>query len=167
MKFKRSLLIPVLCCALLSPGCNKKPVTDPTQPGPAPATEGAQIIRTVKIAGIAVEAAVDEGVRFEAELGEGELDPVFRQKLHDMLDKAKVGIGAFNVRAQKYTTFDATAKGDVVKLAKDIVGFLEQVNEAGLLGIKNPAKQQQARRILAGAKLLARGFEVYSQATAQ
>lgn len=149
----------VLVCSLLFAGCKKPVNTDPTSPPPVE-----QAIRTIKLSGIALEAAVDEGIAFEAGLAEGELDPVFRQKLRDRLAKAKTGISKFNKRAEKYTTFDAAAKADVAKLARDIVSFLEEINEAGLLGIKNPEKQARARRILAGAKLLARGYEIYAQA---
>lgn len=163
----RTLVLSVLL--VLCPSCKQKPATVVT-PGETPAVvqpdQGEHTIRYIKLGGIALEATVDEAILFEQGMAENEVDPKFKKDLHDLLANAKTGLSGFNKRAEGYTKFDATAKKDVAKLANDVVGFLGQLNDAGLLKIKNPEKQKRAREILTGARLVARGFQVFSEATA-
>jgi hypothetical protein len=155
--FKRTFLAATLAVCLVFSSCTKKPVTDPTQPPPAPLTpqqKAELIIKDAKKYGPLVAVAIEEGIKQEALFAaNGTIDPAIEPKIKQLLLDAKSAVDAFNAKAATWTSFDSTKKADIAKLIRDGLDFVEKINNDGVLKIKNAQSQQIAAGILSTARV--------------
>lgn len=151
-----SLAIVYLCTLMLwVQSCTSKPQT-PGQPA------GSAEIARVKKVGAALGALADEAIILEKQFADaGQIENTFEPKLRAELASAKTAIDAFNSRVAGYTSFDANAKADVLKLAGDALALLEDFNNAGVLHIKNADAQNRARLLIGAALVSVRALQAF------
>jgi hypothetical protein len=113
-------------------------------------------VQKVKRASARIDRVVGSAIELlPAFQQEGLFDEGEQAKIAEGLNAVKVAIREFNVRAQSYKTFDATAKADLAKAFIDVTGALATLNEQGVLHIKNPKVKGRVQIALAATSLAA------------
>lgn len=161
MRIKLFLLALLLTATLSVASCAPKAKvtvtpgqsTDQTVP---PVSKGDELLKDAKAFGKALTKSLDEGIRYEAALAQdGVIDPDKEPQIRQWLQDGKTATDDFNARIAKYEHFDAASRADVAKFLDDAIGFIDNLEQNGILRIKNPNSRIIARSIISGARLLA------------
>lgn len=163
MKIKSLLIIALLIASLLAPGCAKKAATDPSagQPAPAPRITGDDILAASKRFGQLLAIALDKGIKLEATLAtNGTIDKAVEPKIRERLLQAQDAVLAFNFKAASWQHFDASSRADIERLLQDTIAYISDLNDNGVLRIRNPQSQMIASGILLGASAAVDSFKL-------
>jgi hypothetical protein len=156
--FSISVSLMLVVCLLSGATCHKKVNTDPSKT----ALTADDVLRGAKTTGRVVAVALDEGIALEATLAtNGTIPPDVEPKIKQILSDAKVAVTEFNTRIAKYDHFDADSRKLIADFLTEALGFVEKLNNEGVLKIKNPNSQLIAAGILSGARL---ALNIYKQA---
>lgn len=166
MKIRLLLMITLLVAALIAPGCaGKKAQVDPStgqvvEPA-KPSITGDDILNASKKFGKVLAISLDKGIKLEATLAaNGTIDKTVEPRIREGLLQAQTAVASFNERAATWTHFDASSRADIEKLLQDTLAFISDLNDNGILHIKNPNSQMTASMILLGASAAVDGFKL-------
>jgi hypothetical protein len=128
----------LLCVSITTTACTENQVKIVKQ----------SMIRIARVTDTAISLVPD----FQAS---GDLDESEAAQVMTGLNDLKSAVDEFNRRAASYSTFDATAKADLAKAFGDVTAALANLNEKGVLHVKNPKVKGRLQMGLAAANLAA------------
>lgn len=130
--------------------CNSTP-SDPN--AQAQTAKGDEALKNIKLGGTILAKALDRAIPLEKTLADaGEIDASFEPDLRKGLIEAKADVDTFNTHAAGWTHLDASNKAEISDFAKKAVNFIDDLNNQGLLHIKNPKSRATAALVLEGAR---------------
>lgn len=131
--------------------CKTGKVTVPGQPNGLTPDD---VLRDAKSVGAVVAVALDEGIALEQTLAtNGTLDPVVEPKIREYLRRAKIAAVDFNTRVARYDHLDTDSKKLIAGFLEEALGFIQTINNEGVLQIKNEQSKLIAAGIISGARL--------------
>jgi hypothetical protein len=169
MKNMKLLLASLLiCAALVFASCVTRKKVAPA-PGGSPdqvvVNKGDEILKRAKSLGKITANAVDRGITLEAQLAaNGTIDKEIEPSIRQWLQDGKKSVADYNARIGKYDHLDDDARKIIADFLTEAVGFIDNLNNNGILRIKNPRSQLIASGILLGAQT---AIDFYKQSSEQ
>lgn len=158
MNIKRTVLSLLLAATLMAGACAPKVNTNPGQPKGITADD---VLRGAKRVGSVAAISLNEGIALENTLAaNGTIDKALEPQIRQWLKDGQTAVNSFNDRIAKYDHLDADSRKVIADFLSEAVSFIDNLNNNGILRIKNPNSQLIAAGIIAGARV---AITIYKQ----